>query len=77
MSMSCTKTVKAICLPCPMCGTAEAGIQINLDYLEDDDAQFHCRDCDAEFGRNAIESIVKKWTKILAWMDAAPDVDAE
>lgn len=77
MSMSCTstKTAKAIMLPCPMCGGEEAGIQVNLDYLEDDDAQFHCRDCDAEFGRNRIETILRKWAKVLAWLDAAPDCD--
>lgn len=79
MSMSCTttKTLNAINLPCPMCGEEEAGIQINLDYLHDDDAQFHCRNCDSEFGRNRIEAIVRKWSKMLTWLDAAPDVDGE
>lgn len=75
---TCTKTTaRAITLPCPMCGEAEAGIQINLDYLEDDDAQFHCRNCDSDFGRNTIEAIVRKWSKVLTWLDAAPDLEAE
>lgn len=72
-----TCTAKAITLPCPCCAVEEAGIQINLDYLEDEDAQFTCRDCDTEFGTKQITNFIKKWTKVLTWLNNIPDMDAE
>lgn len=78
MSMTCTKiNAKAIVLPCPCCAAEEAGIQINLDYLEDEGCQFTCRDCGEEFGTARIGNFIRKWTRLLAWIDNAPDMDAE
>ncbi len=74
--MTCTKPLTAIILPCPCCGEAEAGINVRLDLLDEDDTQFECRNCGGEFGRNQVADFIKKWTKVLNWMDAAPDMDA-
>jgi hypothetical protein len=75
--MTCTKSLTAIKLPCPKCGEAEACISLSLFCLDDDDAQFTCTECEAEFGRNEITEFIRRWTKLLAWMDLAPDMDAE
>lgn len=76
--MTCTTTtLNAIHLPCPMCGEQEAGIKLYLAGLDDDDAQFTCAECEGEFGRNQIKEFIRKWSKLLAWMDSAPDMDAE
>lgn len=77
MSITCTKPLIAIVLPCIRCGESEAGMNVRLDCLDDDDGQFECRSCGGEFGRSQIEAIVRKWGKLLSWLDAAPDVDAE
>lgn len=75
--MTCTKPLTAIKLPCLKCGEEEACISLTLFALDDEDAQFTCAECEAEFGRNQIVTFVRKWTKLLAWLDQAPDVDAE
>lgn len=77
MSMSCTKTAKAITLPCPMCGDVDAAIQIQLWCLDAEGEQFRCNGCETEFGREQIEAIIKRWTKILTWLDAVPDMEGE
>lgn len=73
--MTCT-IAKAISMPCPKCGNEEAGIQVCLWALDDHDAQFKCVECEDEFGVNQIREFVRKWSKLLAWIDNAPDMDA-
>lgn len=75
--MTCTKTAKAITMPCPKCGNEEAGIEVRLWCLDEGDDVFRCTECEEEFGREAIRELVRKWTKLLAWIDQAPDMDAE
>lgn len=72
---TCEKARKAIYLPCPLCGEAEASINLYLHGLEDPDAQFYCQACEGEFGENQIREIVRRWSKLLAWLDAAPDCE--
>jgi len=77
MSMSCTKTKTAIVLPCPQCGNEEAGIELRLWCLDESDSEFRCNECEAEFSAESVRTLIKKWVKVLAWLDAAPDVDGE
>jgi hypothetical protein len=78
MSMTCTKiNAKAITMPCPKCGNEEAGIAVLLHCLDDNDCQFRCGECEEEFGSNQIREFVRKWSKLLAWIDNAPDMDAD
>lgn len=76
MSMTCKNPLTAIVLPCIRCGESEVGINVRLDCLDDDDAQFECRSCGGEFGRSQIEEVVRTWGKLLSWLDMAPDVTA-
>lgn len=73
--MTATKT--NIILPCPCCGNAEAGINVRLHCIAEPDEQFECAECEECFGANQIHDFIAKWTKILAWVDAAPTIDEE
>lgn len=54
------------CPSCPMCG--EKAVRICLQ----DDGEFHCSSCDAEFGVAEVREHIKQWERVLAWMDAMP-----
>lgn len=75
LNIICAKP-KAIVLPCPFCGEENASIQVRLWCLDSDEEQFQCGDCDAEFGAKQIRDVIRKWSKVLAWIDQAPDVEA-
>lgn len=76
--LTCTKTTpKAIVLPCPFCGEENASILVRLWCLDTEDEQFQCGECESDFGSKQIREFIRKWSKLLAWIDAAPDMDAE
>lgn len=77
MTTAAPTCVKAIAMPCPFCGEENAGVAVNLLCLDDDDAQFECKECGKEFGRNQVADIIRRWSRLLAWIDQAPDMDAE
>lgn len=72
---TCKNHLNAITLPCPCCGEDDIGVSVRLDCLDDDDSQFHCHSCEADFGRNFISEIVTRWTPVLAWLEKAPGAE--
>jgi hypothetical protein len=54
-------------LPCPKCG-ADATVSVYLDEL----AVFHCCDCDEDVTREEIEDVIRRWQRVLSWLDTAP-----
>jgi len=71
-----TDTQTGICLPCPCCGCSEATITLCLA----DATTLTCQDCGGEFTTGDVRSLIRKWSKVLSWVDAMPsqaDVDAE
>lgn len=62
-----TKTTRSLNVPCPNCG-ASGAVKVDLNDLD----QFQCGDCDQDFERSEIDNLIAKWTKALAWIDAAP-----
>jgi transposase-like protein len=62
-----TTTQKGIQLPCPCCGEASANIDLHLA-----DASFSCTECGTDFTREDIDNLIRRWTKLLKWVDAMP-----
>lgn len=57
-----------VVLPCPCCGEPQATIQVNLAAPD----EFHCCECEGEFTREDIDNFVRKWSKIVGWLDTMP-----
>lgn len=74
--MTDTTAPANVLLPCPCCGEASAALTVNLGHLDDAEC-FQCLECSAEFGLADVEDLIAKWTKILAWVKAVPQFDAE
>jgi transcription initiation factor IIE alpha subunit len=71
-----TSTTPGILLPCPKCGEPEATITLHLS----EGNLFTCTECEAEFSADDLHAIIRKWQKVLTWVEAMPtqaDVDAE
>jgi transcription elongation factor Elf1 len=69
-------TIPGLSLPCPCCGCSEATITLCLA----DATTLTCQDCGGEFTTDDVRSLIRKWAKVLKWVDAMPsqaDVDAE
>ena len=67
---------RPILLPCPKCGAPEANIAGYLGVLGDEEQeQFHCGDCEADFSVGFVRDLATKWAKVLAWLDTAPNVE--
>lgn len=60
---------------CPHCGSGEANVAVLLGQL--DCEQFRCEDCSTEFSIESLEEIIGHWQKVIAWVKAAPQHDAE
>lgn len=60
-----TKTATGGTPPCPCCGEAHG------------DEAFTCQECDAIFGREILKLIMRRWTKVLAWVDLMPTSGGE
>lgn len=71
------KKRKAIWMPCPRCGNGEVGISVRLDCLDGGDDAFECEQCSETFSISDIENLIAKWSKLLSWIDAAPDMEAD
>lgn len=74
--MASTKTTTGLTLPCPRCGELNASPILHLS----DGSTFSCQECEGEFTADALRDIIRRWAKVLAWVDAMPkqdDVDAE
>jgi transcription elongation factor Elf1 len=70
---ACEKTapeLKSITLGCPCCGEPEASICVNLAQL--DDEAFTCLECDAAFTVTQVRSMIRRWAKVLSWLEAVP-----
>jgi hypothetical protein len=74
---TCTKARKAILPPCPMCGEETASVLLRLANLDESDCEFQCVECDAEFSADHVRILIAKWSKLLAWIDAAPSMEDE
>jgi hypothetical protein len=57
-------------LPCPCCGVQEASIEVKLYDLDGD--AFRCCECSAEFSVACVRDLIRRWTKLLAWVETAP-----
>lgn len=57
-------------LPCPRCGQ-DAVINLSLDDLQ----VFNCNECNEEFSREELETLITKWCQVFAWLDLAPARD--
>jgi hypothetical protein len=55
-------------LSCPLCGNADATLRLYLDDCE----TVTCSECEEEFSLDVVRELVAAWTKVLAWVDAAP-----
>ena len=64
-------TRKGGTLPCPLCGEAEACIQLDLSELHSEEA-CTCTSCGNEFGLDFVRDVIRRWGKVLAWIDSAP-----
>jgi hypothetical protein len=62
------KTERGLLLPCPLCGEAEATVQLNLADLD----TCTCLECDAEFSLDELAGRLARWQALLAWRDLAP-----
>lgn len=65
-------------LPCPRCGDGEANVAIALGSLEEaDENLFRCMSCEEDFGVSEIRTLIRKWSAVLAWLDAVPQMEDE
>jgi len=70
-----TETTKAqsIHLPCPNCGATEAAIAVRLDLIGEEHVDtFTCYECDNVFSISHVRTFVRRWAKVLQWIDSAP-----
>ena len=65
--MSQTTTAAGITLPCPMCAEPEASMSLRLA-----DKTFECHECSGEVQADDLRSLLARWAKVLAWVDAMP-----
>lgn len=65
--MSQTTTAAGITLPCPMCGEAEASMDLGLATKT-----FACNECGTSFEADDLRASIARWQKVLAWVDAMP-----
>lgn len=64
-----TKTQRGFAVRCLFCGQEES-IQIDAHDLD----SLHCSSCDEGFTPNDVRAEIGKWTKLLAWLETAPEV---
>lgn len=60
-------------VPCPKCGE-ESGIRLHLA-----DGGFTCSECDGEWTCEDVEALIRRWTRVIAWVRSMPtqaEVDA-
>ncbi len=57
-------------LHCPMCGEHEANILVDLGSLDGD--AFKCGSCEADFSVETVRTLLARWGRLLAWLDAVP-----
>jgi transcription elongation factor Elf1 len=67
-TLTCTTPARGMTLPCPRCGEANASFDLNLA----DGDTLHCQDCDENFSVEEIRDLVKRWGRMLAWIDSMP-----
>jgi transcription elongation factor Elf1 len=63
-------------LPCPCCGQQEASISVNLAFLEGEGA-LRCNECEEEFDVQTVRALIRRWTKVLDWVCAAPQFGSD
>jgi hypothetical protein len=61
-------TTKGLTLPCPRCGEPSAIIDVRLA----DVSVCTCQECSEEFGTGEVRTLIEKWGRVLAWLDAVP-----
>ena len=57
-------------VPCLKCGEA-GNLTIHLDCLDCGEA-IRCGSCDAEYGLVDVETAVRVWSQVIAWISHAP-----
>jgi predicted RNA-binding Zn-ribbon protein involved in translation (DUF1610 family) len=62
--------IPAFTLPCPKCGADEASISIHTDARLEDGNAFSCNECDGEISATEVRTIIRRWTKFLACVEA-------
>jgi uncharacterized protein (DUF983 family) len=67
-TLACTSTARGMTLPCPRCGEANASFDLNLA----DGDTLHCQDCDESFSVVEVRDLVKRWGRLLLWIDSMP-----
>ena len=63
------RTKRGFKVNCPFCG--EDG---NLRLEVEDVHSLTCSSCDAEFTTEDIRQVIDGWRRLLAWLDAAPEL---
>jgi uncharacterized protein (DUF983 family) len=68
-AMATMKTVRGFKnIICPRC-MEEGGITMDAADVH----AFHCRECDEDIEADAVRDLIAGWTKLLAWLDTAPE----
>ena len=62
--MATGKQVRGFSVPCPNC-TDIPGMSVYLNDLD----RFKCSNCEEEFSREFIQSLVAGWGRVLEWID--------
>ncbi len=65
-----TTTTKGFTHRCPKCG-AEDSLRLDLADLR----AMTCKECDDELGPDDIRAIIAGWTRVLRWIETAPEVE--
>lgn len=72
-SETAPKCLSGVLLTCPMCGNAEACINVHLGDLADAETDaFDCRECGETFGTREVRRFIERWTAVLAWLEQVP-----
>lgn len=70
--MKTTTKTRGITVCCPKCN--EPGtITVNVG----DVSELHCTSCDEEITADDVRAIIRGWSKLLAWLDTAPELEDE
>jgi hypothetical protein len=73
MTMTATKTLPCVQLPCPRCAEPSANISLQMWTLEDQDGEnFVCAECNETFSLNTIRELVRCWGPMVAWLEQIP-----
>lgn len=72
------KGLPCVQLNCPLCGEPNANLSINLWTLDDPaGTNVTCAECNGEFSLDDVRTFIKRWTRLLGWLESIPDVSAE